>query len=380
MPFTFHLPMRHFLALAGSLLFSTWAAADLIVAQVTPLSGPLASTGSHMKAGAQLYFDAINAAGGVNGNKIRLVVRDDGYKSSETVRLVREMAKEHQPLAFFGVVGTGNVEALLQEKVLDQAGIPLIGARTGASSISGSGNPWLFLTRASYQEEIAKVIRQYIPMGYRRIAALYQNDAFGQDGLKSVEAIVREAGGELVAKAAYEKNTTRVEAAVKAIVESNPQLVMMISNTAASAEFVKQLRATGNLAQLNTLSVTDAGQVVQSLGQATAHGLAISQVTPDPGNNAVPLIREIRERLKKHPQAEVTLNHTLVEGYIGAKVLTEALRRAGPNPTARKLRDSLDEIRNFDVGGMIITFTPENHLGSRYSESTIISRSGQLVR
>ena len=77
-------------------------AADLVVGQVAAFSGPLAPTGSHMRAGAQLYFDAVNAEGGIHGAKIRLISKDDGYKSAETVRLAREMLKESQPLAFIG--------------------------------------------------------------------------------------------------------------------------------------------------------------------------------------------------------------------------------------------------------------------------------------
>lgn len=366
--------------LAGITLHPWFASADIVVAQVAPFSGPLAATGSGLRAGAQLCFDAENAAGGVHGTKIRLISADDGYKTNETLRLVREMAKEHRPVAFFGIVGTGNIEGLLKENILDQAGIPLIAARSGASSLSTPANPWLFLTRASYAQEIHKTVEQFVPLGYRRVAVFYQNDPFGQDGLKSLEDALRHSGGELVARGSYEKNTTQVDKAVKTIAEASPQLVIMVSNTAASSEFVKQFRATGKPAQLSTISVTDGGQLAHEIGVGTAHGLAISQVVPDPANISVPIIREIRERLKRHPQGNATLNHTLVEGYLGAKILIEGLRRAGPNPSPIKLRDALDGIRSFDAGGIGIGFSPANHQGSKYTDITIISRSGKLLR
>ena len=141
------------------------ALADIVIGQVTPLSGPLAPTGSHIRAGAQLYFDAVNASGGVHGQKIRLITKDDAYKASETVRLARELINEAQPLALFGFVGTGNVEALLKDKILTEAGIPLVMVRTGASSVLKSGNPWLFFTRASYEAEIKRIIQQYSSTG-----------------------------------------------------------------------------------------------------------------------------------------------------------------------------------------------------------------------
>lgn len=356
------------------------ALADIVVAQIAPYSGPLAPTGKGLRAGAQLYFDAANAAGGINGNKIRLFSADDGYNAEQTLRLVKEAAQTQRPLAFLGLVGTGNVEALLKDDLLGKLGIPLLGARSGASSLSSPPAPWLFLTRASYGHEISRLLDLYLPLGYRRVAAFHQNDAFGRDGLNSLEQAVRNNGGELVARGSYEKNTTRVDQAVKTIAEAAPQLVIMISNTAASAEFVRQFRATGVPAQLATLSVTDGAQVVEKTGAAVAHGLAISQVVPDPGDSSVALIREIRERARKFPPTDSAINHSFVEGYLAAKVLGEGIRRAGNDPTPKKLRDALEAISGYDVGGIAIGFAADDHVGSRYSDITILNRNGRLLR
>lgn len=356
------------------------SAATVVVGQVAAFSGPLAPTGTHMRAGVQLYFDAVNEEGGIHGTRIRLVSLDDGYKSEETVRLARAMIRQSQPLAFIGFVGTGNVEAILEQKVLSEAGIPLIAVRSGAESLIRRNDPLLFMTRASYAEEIEKIIDQYTTTGYSRFAILYQDDAFGQDALLSAEQSIRKVGGSLVAKESYAKNTTEVGAAVKAIAAAKPQAVILIANTAASAEFLKQSRAAGNLAQYVALSVTDGAQVVQRIGVDKAEGLALTQVVPDPDSHTVPLIREIQNNFAKFKPKDVTLNHTLVEGYIGAKVLGEALRRAGPDPTRKKLRDALESLRNYDAGGVFISFSPKQHAGSRFVDITIINRSGKLLR
>lgn len=355
-------------------------AADIVIGQVGPFSGPLTPTGTHLRAGAQLYFDSINAAGGIHGNKLKLVSKDDGYKATETVRQARELIREAQPLALFGMVGTGNVEAVIKDKLLDEAGIPLVTVRTGASTVVRSGNPWIFMTRASYAEEIDKIVAQYETIGYKRFAIFYQNDPFGLDGLASAEASIKKAGGELVAKSGYEKNTTEVAAAVKAIVAAAPQAVVMVSNTAASAEFVKQSRAAENLAQFVAVSVTDGPQVVERIGKDAAKGLAITQVVPDPNARSIPLIREIQENFEKFKPQEVTLNHTFIEGYLGAKILAEGLRRAGPNPTRKKLRDSIEQLRDYDVGGQYIGYSPGNHVGAHYVDITILNREGKLLR
>jgi len=378
---------RHIACIAGILAATiglavppSATAAEIVIGQVAPLSGPLTPTGTHLRAGAQLYFDAVNATGGIHGRQLKLVSRDDGYKAAETVRQTRELLREQQPLAMFGIVGTGNIEALLKEKVFDEAGVPLVTVRSGASAVVRSGNPWVFMTRASYAAEIDKIVQQYETIGYKRFAVFYQNDPFGLDGLASAEAAIRKAEGQLVAKASYEKNTTEVAAAVKTLLEGAPQAVIMVSNTAASAAFVKQSRAAGNTAQFVALSVTDGPQVAERIGKEAAKGLVVTQVVPDPNARSVPLIREIHDNFERFRPPGVTLNHTLIEGYLGAKILAEGLRRSGPNPTRQKLRDALEQIRDYDVGGQYVGYSPTKHAGADYVDITILNKEGKLLR
>jgi ABC-type branched-subunit amino acid transport system substrate-binding protein len=368
------------LTLAAAALLPGLACAELLIGQIAPFSGPLAPTGTQMRAGAQVYFNAINAAGGIHGQTIELVARDDGYKATETVRLTRELLERANPIALFGIVGTGNVEALIKDGALNEAGIPVVGVRTGAASVRKPVVPTVFHTRASYAQEIEAIVQQFAVVGATRLAVLYQDDPFGTDGLAGAEAAVKASGGQLVAKAAYEKNTTKVEPAVKAIAAAAPQAVILIANTAASAEFVRQSRAARNDAQFIALSVTDGPQVAKTIGNELAQGLGVVQVVPDPASRAVPVSRELQDNLKRHPVAGAEINHTLLEGYIAAKVLVEGLKRAGPNPTRRKLRDALESIRNFDVGGIVVNYSASNHAGSLYVDISVLNREGRMLR
>lgn len=355
-------------------------AAELVIGQVAPFSGPLAPTGIDIRAGAQLYFNYVNANGGVNGAKLKLVSKDDGYKAQETVRLVREVVKDADPIALLGLVGTGNVEALVKENILTESGIPVVGIRSGANSLRKPVHPYLFHTRASYAQEIDAIVQQLAAMGATRLAVFYQDDPFGLDGLASAEAAVSSAKSQIVAKGAYPKNTTKVEGAVKTIAAAQPQAVILVANTAASAEFVKQSRAAGNDAQFIAVSVTDAPQVANAVGKDTAHGLGVVQIVPDPLSRALPIARELQDNLKKYPVEGATLSHTLLEGYVAAKVLVEGLRRAGPNVTRKALRDALEETRNFDAGGVFLSFSSTNHSGSPYVDISILSRDGKVLR
>ncbi len=373
--------LRHCTAvLSFALLPAIAGAATLIVGQVAPYSGPLAPTGSHVGAGAQLYFDRVNAAGGIHGAKIRLVTKDDGYKVPETVRLTRELIREAAPVALVGMVGTGNVEALVKEGVLADADIPVVGIRSGAQSLASPVVPQLFHTRASYAAEVEKIVQQLATTGIRRVAVLYQDDPLGLDGLAGAEKSLGRHKLELAVKAPYEKNTTKVEAAVKAIAAARPQAVIMVSNTAASAEFVKQARAAGIDAQLLTLSITDGPQVVKRIGKETAHGLGIVQVVPDPASRALALTRDLQDDFKRFAPKGIELNHTLLEGYLAGRVLAEGLKRAGPSPTRKKLREALEAMRDYNAGGLYIRFSQSSHSGSDFLDITILNREGKILR
>ena len=368
------------IALVLGLASGIAAAAEILVAQVAPLSGPLAPTGNGMRVGALVCFQAVNAAGGIRGSKIRLVSRDDGYKAEETVRLARATLAESRPIAFFGIVGTGNLEALIKENVLSEAGIPAIGLRSGASSLVRPENTLLFFTRASYAEEVDRIVSHLAMTGQRRIAAFYQDDAFGADGLAAIDLSSKQHKVDVLARASYPKNTTQVESAVNALAAANSQAIVMVANTAASAEFVKQFRAVGGTAQLFALSPTEGTQVAQKIGAQAAHGFAVSQVVPDPQNGGLPIVRDFQDDFRKHAPSGFEASATVLEGYVAARTLVEALRRAGAEPTRAKLVASLQSIRNFDIGGMNIGFDTRSRSGSHYVDIAILGPDGKLLR
>lgn len=368
-------------AAAAALLLASPAvrAAELVVGQVAPLSGVLASTGHQMVLGGKIYFDAVNAQGGVHGAPIRQVVVDDGYKVPDTVRLTRELLARPEVVALYGFAGTANITQLLVDGVLEQGGAALVAPYTGGESLRSPFNPWIFHVRAGYADEAEHMVQQLTTLGMNRVAVLYQDDGFGKAGLAGVEAALAKRKLKLVAAAAYERNTDRVEAAVKQIAASDVHAVIMIAINKPAAAFVKQYREQGGGAQLYNISVVDPAEIVKIAGLKNAHGLGISQVVPYPYRPLLPVVREYQTLLQKYaPGAEV--NYTSFEQFLGAKVLVEALRRAGPAPTRAKVIKALESLRGFDLGGITLGYSPTNRVGSRYVEVTVIGSNGRLMK
>lgn len=355
-------------------------AADIVIGQVAPLSGVLASTGRDMVLGARIYFDHINASGGINGSKIRHVVVDDAYKVDETVRLTQELIEKQQAVALIGFAGTANVGEVLKRGLLESAKIALVAPYTGGEVLRTADNRNIFHIRAGYADEAEHMVDHLVTLGVKRIAVFYQNDGFGEAGKKGVEVAMARRDLKLAAAAGYERNTDDVKSAVDIIRKSDAGAVIMISVNRSTAAFAKAFREAGGSAQLLNISVVDAGQLVKLSGTPAVHGLGISQVMPFPHSDTLPVTREYKKLFAKFAPADASISYTNFEEFIGAKVLVEAIRRSSPNPTPEKILRALEALGNLDVGGFNVSFSPASRVGSRFVEVTVIGKSGTLLR
>ena len=382
-PSAFIRQIQHALAVlalgASSLACAAPAPADITVVQVAPLTGVLSSTGQQMVLGGKIYFDWVNAQGGIYGAKIKHTVVDDGYKVDETVRLTQEALTNPEVVALFGFAGSANVGKLLSDGVLDVGGAPLVAPYTGAEALRSPFNPYIFHVRAGYVDETEHMVHQATTLGMTRIAVMYQNDAFGKAGLAGVEAALAKRNMKLLVAASYERNTDDVADAVKQVKAAEPQATIMISVNRSTAAFAKQYRAIGGGGQLYNISVVDPAELVKLAGVKAVHGLGISQVVPFPFGANKPAVREYQALMKKYGGGQ-PVSYTSFEEFLGAKVLVEGLRRAGPAPTRAKLVKALESIDNFDLGGTRISYSPTNRIGSRFVEVTVIGASGKLLR
>ncbi|RZJ25778.1 MAG: ABC transporter substrate-binding protein [Haliea sp.] len=375
---------------AWSLLAATAAAAmlahaapareDLVIGQVAPLTGTIAGTGDEYVAGGAAYFAHINANGGIYGRKIRVVLKDDSYKPDQTLSLTRELLAQDKPIALFGFVGTGNVLALNKNKVLEDAGIALLAPYTGAQDLREPVNPHIFHIRASYTDETSRMVEHLHTIGLRRFAVMYQDDPFGKSGLAGAEAALQKLGLKAVARGGYDRTKPEeVDAAVAAIAAAEPDAIIMVSVNRASAAFIKKMREKGSKARLFSISVVNFKELLKNAGEDNARGIGISQVMPYPYSTLAPVAREFQMLMKQYQPGKV-VSYASMESFIAAKILVEAIRRAGGNPTREKVITQLEKMNSYDAGGFKVSFSPENRVGSRFVEVTVIGAGGRLMR
>jgi branched-chain amino acid transport system substrate-binding protein len=148
------------ICLSVALTLASTAYADIVVAQSAPLTGEAGASGRGLVLGSKIYFDHINATeGGVNGQKITHVVKDDGYQIEGTVRNTREFIADPRVLALTGLYGTDNVTELFKQGLFDNTPLAIVGVSTGAKLLREPLNPSIFHLRASYIEEVDAIVR-----------------------------------------------------------------------------------------------------------------------------------------------------------------------------------------------------------------------------
>lgn len=354
------------------------AAPDIVIGQVAQIKEP-GSIGNQLKAGIQLYFDAVNARGGVHGAKLILVSKNRGADGPDTVAKTRELLEEAKPVALAGFVGTGPMEALIDEKVLDKAGVPLVGVRTGDPSLHQPVQPNVFHTRASYAQELDKIAGHLQVIGLRKVTVFHEKSVFGLEGNALAQRYLKARNMTIAGAVTYDINSTEVKAAVTEVLRLQPDAVVAIANSPAVAEFYKQLRAAGSKSFVAALSTADGPVIVKRIGKQAAHGLAIAQVVPDAASKTSLLAREMQQDHQKFA-AEMELTQGAAEGYVMARVLVEGLVRAGASPTPLKLKKSLETMRQLDLGGFRVGYSPTNHSGSSFVDIAVLNPDGRMVR
>jgi ABC-type branched-subunit amino acid transport system substrate-binding protein len=348
----------------------------VVLGQSAALTGPASSLGVEMREGALAYFSRINAAGGVHGRKIELHSLDDGYEPDRTAANTRKLIDEERVFMLFGYVGTPTSQAALP--IFTAAKVPFFGAFTGAELLRTPLNRYVFNMRASYYDETETMVNHLVTSGKRNIAVFYQNDAFGKAGLTGVELAMKRRGLAISATGTVERNTTEVAAAVKSIGAAKPDAIIMVSAYRSCGEFVRQAKKAGMHADFLNVSFVGAKALATDLG-SDGYGVVVAQVVPFPWGANTPVVRDYHKAMASvNPQS--ALSFTSLEGYLAAKTLSEALRRVGRDLSREKLIAELERMREYDLGGFVVGFSPSNHNGSKFVDLTMIGKEGRFVR
>ena len=347
----------------------------ILLGQSAAFSGPAAQLGIDLNAGARLYFDNLNAQGGIHGRKIEILTADDKYEPELTAENTRRLIQTDQVFALFGYVGTPTSNAALP--IFTSAKVPFFAPFTGARSLREPFNRNIFHIRAGYIEETEHLVDQLVRVGIKNIAAFYQNDSYGQAGLDGVQRALTKRNMALAGSATVERNSKNVSVAAQQLLGKRPDAIIQITTYASSAALIKQMHSAGYTGQFHNVSFVGSQPLANALG-TNGPGVGVSQVVPFPWKPSNPVVAEYTRALKKAGMAEP--NFSSLEGFIAAKVFAEGVRRAGPELSRERFIAALETItlKNYDIG-FPVEFSATRHTGSAFVDMTVITKNEKFL-
>jgi ABC-type branched-subunit amino acid transport system substrate-binding protein len=346
----------------------------IVLGQSAALSGPASALGQQFRLGAQLVFERVNARGGINGRPIELQSLDDGYEPERCAENTRKLI-ESGVFALFGYIGTPTGVVALP--IATAAHMPWVAPFTGAEALRTPFNRYAFHVRASYFDETAEIVKQLTSVGINRIGVFYQNDAYGKAGLEGVNRALKPLGLAPVGLGTVERNTVAVDAAVKSILEKKPDAIVQISAYTSCAAFIKAARKAGFTGTFYNVSFVGTQALAKELG-ADARGVVVAQVMPYAFSPLTPLSGEYLAAGKTAFGDKFEPSYGSLEGYVAAKTVVEGLRRGSNNTSPESLITGLESLREFNLGGFFVDFSPVKHAGSRFVDLTVLTGDGRV--
>jgi ABC-type branched-subunit amino acid transport system substrate-binding protein len=361
------LALAMLLLLAALAVRAQDAGGKIVIGQSVALTGPQAALAKPFHDGARLYFERLNAAGGIGGRKIELVALDDGgvpaNATANTKRLV-----DQGVFALFGYYGSAQVKAAYPS-IADSETL-LFAPMAGAEELGGTLFPNVYLLRPGFAFETHAMVRHAERLGAKKFAILHGNDAESLAALETGEPTMAGLGVNLLFKGPL--------AAVDKVVAARPESVLVISDANAAAKVIKDLRGKGYRGLVYAYSNAGESLLAEQLG-ADGAGVVVARVVPKSDSAKVQVVRELIADAKEAKLADKP-NVYMLEGYIAARTFAEALRRAAPRGSAltqAKLRKAVEALDDLSIGGFRVHFAG-GRVASKLVELSLIDSSGKV--
>jgi ABC-type branched-subunit amino acid transport system substrate-binding protein len=360
------------------LAFTPAMGQDIVVGQTIALTGGPSEHGKAVLQGAQAYLARVNAAGGLGGRKIVLETLDDGGDSKRAAANTARLIDEQKVVAVFGGIEGGPCVASM--KVASAKKVPLVACMAGSPELREPFERYVFPVRAAHLDEFDRLIEMATTYGRTRIAFLHSDSETGRKHLANVRRLLAARNLELALAVPLDgkPDAAKVAAALKA---AGVQAMFNHGSYADYAAII--LEAKRRNLDIQFLAVNSgAQQMVRLLGNEAAQGLIFTQVVPYPWRTTPSVVRDFREAQQAFaPGAEVSFS--ALEGYLSAKVLVEALRRAArpSRPLERAtLLAALESMSTYDVGGLEVSFGAASRRGADFVDTVVVARDGRFAR
>lgn len=362
------------IALASLLSFVVPAAAadpgvsdkEVVIGMWSPLTGPTALLGTSERDAIEIALAEVNAAGGVNGRRIRLVTYDDGGSPQEALAAVRRLIEQDRVFALIAGSTSGSTLPVLP--LITRARIPFLASISSNRKLLDPFNRYLFRVYANEVAQAERLMEFAIQRGIKKPAIIYTSNDYGIGGEEAVTQRLKKENIELVARERYNQTDQDFSAQLLRVKQAGADALFVWAFAAEAGIIVRQAKELGLNIPMFGGGGTATPLFPRAAGPAAENFIAAYVVPEIPEKTDKAPVLAYRDALLKRYSGTLPPGRPSeydLAGYGALKIFAEALKRAGKEPTREGVIKALETLKEFDTGVLFpVTFTETKHEGT----------------
>jgi branched-chain amino acid transport system substrate-binding protein len=338
-----------------------WAGKTIKVGAILAVTGPASFLGAPEKRTLEMLAEEINAKGGINGNKIELVIKDSGASPEKAISFAKQLIEEEKVFAILGPSTSGET---MKIKGICEAGKTILLSCAAAEVIVNPVAKYVFKTPQKDSFAVEMIYRQMEKMGISKIGVVVGNTGFGKAGKAQLEKYAPKYGIDILIAEVYDKRATDLTAVVTKVKAKNVQAVVNWSIVPAQSIVAKNMRQIGMDVPLfqshgfgNIKYVMAAGAAAEGI-IFPAGRLLVAYDLPDSNAQKSILIKYKRDYESKYVERVSTFGG---HAWDALMILVKAIEQVGPDK--EEVRDAIENMKNFVGTGGVFNFSPSDHNG-----------------
>ncbi len=349
------------LMVMASTAVASLAADTVKIGAVLSVTGPASFLGEPEKNTLNLLRDKLNAAGGIAGKQVELIIYDDESDVNKAVLAAEKLLKKDQVAAILGPSTTGSTLAILAKAA--ESKVPLV-SMAAAEKIVNPVSPWVFKTAQPDRLAVAKILAYAKAAGQKKLAILTVSDSFGQTGREVLKELIPASGMELVADEVFGPKDTDMAAQLTKIAGSGAQAVVCWGTNPGPAVVARNRAQLGMSLPLYMSHGVASGKFIELAGESAeglvlpASWLIVASQLPDGPFKSL-LTGYVADYTAKYGVAPSAFG-----GYAwDAMMLLAEAAKLGGGTTPEQLRAGLEKIKDFQSATGVFSFTGAEHNG-----------------
>jgi len=335
---------------------------EILIGDILPLTGPPALLGVAHNLGVKAAVAEANAAGGINGRKLRLISEDDGYVPSRTVQGVRKLINSDKVFALTSVSGTAQAEAAMP--LIKQAGIPAMAPLTTYEGLYKPVIKNVFVVGYDMADAVAELVSKMADRyPGKKWALISQDDDYGENVRAGFDRAVKDKKLQVVSTQIYKKGQSDFSSEILKVKQAGAEALMAGGVLGENVAMVKELERNALKIPTGVTYVSRVPASAKLMGPAGENVYTVDYVYLESSPQAKGFVEKLGKYLA--PEEVARTNRYSYTGYTAARALFDAMGRCGKALTWDCTIAELNKVKNLETGAMSpVTFTPTNHLAA----------------